>query len=95
MATTYCNTDHDSVFPRTPADMSLPEVFVTRPMVKIPRSAKQEYSDSELSTAAAMLAKMRNQKDVIERLREHPDPVVFNGDHTLDAAVDKLLNTLR
>ncbi len=52
--------------------------------VKIPRSAKGGYSDSELNTAAQMLAK----------LRQPQQEAGYDADRTLDVVVEKLLEVL-
>jgi hypothetical protein len=73
---------------------ALPEVYAERPAIKIPRSARRDYTDSELSTAAAMLAKMRKRADVIDELRKHAEPIIPNAESALDAVVEKLLDVL-
>jgi hypothetical protein len=74
--------------------MPLPEVYITRPMIRVPRSATRDYTDSELSTAAAMLAKMKRRGDVIDGLRSRPEPAPINSDGALDRVVDKLLDLI-
>jgi hypothetical protein len=84
----------DSAFFKSPQEIPLPEVYVIRPMIRVPRSAQREYTDSELSTAAAMLAKMRLRRDVIDELRKHADPVSVNADRALDLIADRLLDLI-
>lgn len=71
-----------------------PPILIELPMIKIPRSAARQYSDSELSTATAMLAKMRSRRDVIDHLRDQEPAAAFDADRTLDVVVERLLNAM-
>ncbi len=94
MTMTYLNFggEGDFGFFASPTETALPPVYVDRPAIKIPRSARREYTDSELSTAASMLAKMRKRADVVDHLKQHPCPTVLDGDGVLDKVVERLLN---
>ncbi len=74
------------------AEVPLPEVYQTRPIIRVPRSAQREYTDSELMTAATMLAKMRSRADVIDHLRNGCEPAEVDADRALDRVVEKLLD---
>ena len=85
--------DHSSIL----TSGKLPDlapVTLKRPTLQPPRSSKGRYTESELSTAAAMLAKLRLRHDVVDHLRGNPEPVVYDSDTTVDAVVDRLLNRL-
>ncbi len=96
MTTTFLKSSdtHHSMFIGHATETHLPEVYESRPVIRVPRSATREYSDSELCTAASMLAKMRRRIDVIDHLKKHPIPLVHNAETALDAAVEKLLNVI-
>jgi hypothetical protein len=96
MTMTYSNSHGagDSNFVHQRALPALPELYAERPAIKIPRSAKRDYTDSELSTAAAMLARMRNRADVIDELRKHDDSSIPNAESALDAVIEKLLDAI-
>jgi hypothetical protein len=75
----------------------LPElspIYQERPAIKPPRSASRQHSDSELSTAAAMLAKLRLRHDVVDHLRSNPQPIIYDREKTIDKVVDHLLRHL-
>jgi hypothetical protein len=85
---------NEAGLPCAPKEIPLPPIMLERPMIKIPRSASRQYSDSELSTAAAMMAKMRSRSDVIDHLRNQAPAVAFDADRTLDVVVEKLLDAI-
>jgi hypothetical protein len=62
-------------------------VTVRMPVIKMPRSAKGRYSDSELASAAVMLEKLRKGADVSK-------PVSVE-DQVLDVVVDRLIGELQ
>ncbi len=92
MTMTYSITGAvDSSLINTSAEVPLPEVYQTRPIIRVPRSAQREYTDSELTTAA-MLAKMRSRADVIDHLQNGCEPAEVDADRALDRVVEKLLD---
>ena len=60
---------------------------VRMPVIKMPRSIKRRYSDSELSSAARMLEKLRRSTDAAPRGD-------LDADKVLDVVVEKLIDQL-
>jgi hypothetical protein len=56
---------------------------ISMPMIKIPRSVRRKYSDSELAAAAIMMEKLRAGADA--------SASVSVEDRVLDAVVEKLM----
>jgi hypothetical protein len=65
----------------------LPPVMIELPVIQIPRAARRMYSDSELSTAAVMLAKLKGGTDRASRQGVVQDEV-------LETVVEKLMRKL-
>ncbi len=68
-------------------------VSVRMPVIKVPRSAKLKYSDSELSSAARMLEKLKKRRDVVEGLGGVV-PEAVDQEKVLDVVVERLIGKL-
>jgi hypothetical protein len=63
---------------------------VRMPVIKIPRSLKRTCSDSELSSAAMMLEKLKTRRDVINKLDDEL-PARMDQEKAVDVVVETLL----
>ena len=72
------------------ADDSLlePMPIPLKPAVRVPRSAKREYTDTEIQCAARMMDLLHRGDDRRTLADRHPDAV-------LDVVVDRILRAIR
>jgi hypothetical protein len=78
-------------FPFEPIFESRPAISST-PKMKIPGSVNRSYTESELSSVAKMLDRLRKRADVVEEVFLGPEPMRMDQDRTLDLVVEKLMD---